>query len=145
MQAVVDIRKVIKAEPSQVFAFVSDLDRHLRWIGGLTYVSKHGQLSPGLRYESRNSAFGTVLAGSHEVRQFIPDQVVEIANVTGPFPSTLQYQLRPVKAGTEVSCHFVISSNQSIFNLARPLVESLARTRLEHDLRALKLFVEQSR
>jgi hypothetical protein len=125
-----------------VYELVSELKYHARWIAGVTYLSSDARLEPGLRYESVTVAMGSEMAGRHIVRQVVEPQMVEIYNVTGPLESTIQYTLAGDEAGTKVTCSFWIWSNHPVFGLAMPLVEMLARTRIEGDLKNLKVFAE---
>jgi uncharacterized protein YndB with AHSA1/START domain len=142
MRVVIEVSEVVKADAGRVFELLTDLESHMRWVSGLTYLSARGKIRPGMRYESVNVAMGNSMAGRHEVRQVIERQLVEIESVTGPLASTIQYSVNAINGLTQVQCTFWVTSDHPVFGLATPVLEMLARSRLESDIKNLKHFAE---
>jgi uncharacterized protein YndB with AHSA1/START domain len=143
VKALIEVSESIRAEPERVFTFVANLAYHPQWVSGLTYISSRDRLTPDLRYQSVSSGMGNEMAGLHLVRQVVPGQLVEIESVTGPFESTIVYSLAAVNGGTWVTCRFVLHSTHPVFGLALPVIEMMARSRLEADLSNLKALCER--
>jgi len=133
---------VVNAPVERVFDFISDLDRHLQWITGLTYVSRTGKLEVGMEYLSKNSALGRELIGQQRVLRVEPNRAVEIESRARPLESVIEFNTTEFKGSTRVSATLLVRSDHPVFGLARPLLESLMTSRLEGDLRNLKALVE---
>ena len=125
-----------------VFDFLSDLDKHLQWITGMTYVHPRGRLRVGMEYVGKNSALGRELVSRVRVMRMEENRLIEFESVSRPMESVIQFENLPRNGGTQVIATLVLKSQHPVFGLARPLLESLAITRLEADLRNLKALVE---
>lgn len=133
---------MVNAPLERVFEFVSDLDRHMQWITGMTYASPRGKLKVGMQYESKNSALGREFGATVKVLKVEPNRLVELESTSKPLDSVITFETVPVEGCTRVIVTLVIRSDHPVFGLARPLLESLAQTRLEADLRNLKTLAE---
>ncbi|HEY2004181.1 MAG TPA: hypothetical protein VGH44_03625 [Candidatus Saccharimonadia bacterium] len=121
-----------------------NLERHLQWVSGLTYVSYQGTLRPGIEYMSVSSVLGQETASNHQVLRVETDRVVEIETLTKTLESDIEYLLGPHEGNTRVTATLLARSDHPVFGLALPLVESLMEERLQADLSGLKLVAESA-
>lgn len=138
----VNVQVNIQAPVADVFAFLIDLDRHQLWNTGLLEVGKTGLLREGMAYATVSSLMGRTFQGRNKVTALAKDQRLTIENQSGPVSYTVTYELGGEDEMTRLTCRCDISGQMSFFNLAAPLLEYLAQSRLEADLKMLKVLVE---
>lgn len=139
----VNVQVNIKAPVADVFAFLIDLDRHRLWNTGLLEVGKTGLLREGMTYSTVSSLMGRTFQGRNRVSTLRKNQILGIENQSGPVSYSVTYELAAVdETTTMLACRCDISGQMSFFDLAAPLLEYLAQSRLEADLKMFQVLVE---
>ncbi len=80
---------------------------------------------------------------SFEIVECKPSRYLTIKSISGIAPCLIYYQLEPIEGdGTNVASEHVIHSTGSFLGLAEPVVTSMIRRQVEHDLLTLKDILE---
>lgn len=140
----VTVSAFIAASPARVFEWLTDLDRMPLWSSGLLEVKRRGKMQPGIVFETRSNVMGQVTSATAEVRSLTPERELELINNTGAILYRAVYRLIPSDDQTELILWCQIEPRSRVFQLARPLIESLAATRLQADMNMLKALIEQA-
>jgi uncharacterized protein YndB with AHSA1/START domain len=102
----------VHRSPSEVFAFVADLQNMPRWYDAVEQVTPTTTFSggEGARFHMVRSLPGGRAHNDVEVTAFRPDEEVTFASVNGPTPFRYHYRLAPVPGGTRLTLDGKISA-----------------------------------
>jgi hypothetical protein len=138
----VTVSTTIKASAEVVFEWLIDLDRYPLWNASLREVGRGGRMHEGMIVPMKSLVMGKPVESSMEVVRLVPGKDIELLNNTGAVPYRAVYRFIPEGAQTEIVLWCQIEPQSRVFQLARPLIESLAKARLSGDLASLKALIE---
>jgi uncharacterized protein YndB with AHSA1/START domain len=138
----VTIRIEIAAGQAEVFEYLANLKAHKRWNSSLQELSSTERLKLGTTYESTSIVLGKTNISRNRVTEFDEGHELRIQNDSGPLTYDVCYKLEADGGKTIMVCECEISGHVSFFNLAAPLLEYMAETKMEADLNALRVLVE---
>lgn len=139
----VEVSIVINRPVEEVFAFLSDLEGNSKWRPGQIEAKKTSEspIGVGTTYRTVNNVLGRRMEGEMQVTAYEPNRQYTVKSKSGYFPFEARRIFEPVEGGTRV--RFVVEAEPGgLFKLAEPLVESMARRRLEADVATLKDLME---
>jgi uncharacterized protein YndB with AHSA1/START domain len=131
----------------RVFEALIDLDLYSYWNSGLQSVSHTGKLVPGMRFRVESLvAGGRVNVSDIEVTQLVHPELIELVSNTGVVRYRVTYELRKYGVdATEVICVLRFEFKNFVLDLARPVIEAMAATRIRGDLETLKIILGDGR
>lgn len=132
----------VRAKAEEVFEYITDTRSHPLWNAGLIKISTQDILQQGMIYETDNHQLGQNFKAHNVVTSLVPGKEVTITNSTGLLHYEVTYRVQSVGAGAVIACTCTIKSSLSMFNLAAPVLEVLAKNKLRGDLKSLKALVE---
>ena len=138
----VTVSITIAAAPEVIFEWLTDLGRYPLWNAALREVGRKGKMHEGMIVPMKSSVMGKLIESSMEVLRLVPGKDIELINNTGAVPYRAVYRFIPEGKKTEVVLWCQLEPQSRVFQLARPLVESLAKARLSGDLESLKALIE---
>lgn len=125
--------------PERVYELLTDLSTHRRWNKGLIAVSSSERMTTGLHYQTESALVGDAVQRAEiEVVKLVPNKYVELNNEAGLIAYRVTYDLSPLANGTMLTCTVQFDVRNFVLNLARPAIESMARSRLQGDLETLR-------
>lgn len=106
-------------------------------------ISKKGQMTENMLFETESAVMGRVTRSSIEVVKLESPKTIEMINNAGAIAYHAMYRLISETPGeTEVVCMLQFELKSLALNLARPLIEGMAESRLRGNLELLKLLLE---
>jgi carbon monoxide dehydrogenase subunit G len=84
---------------AEVFAFLSNLENHVRFVPGLVEFSLTTPLGPDAQAVAVRRAFGRVRRLPYRVTTFIPGQAIGVGARLGPLIGTAEYRVEAVHGG----------------------------------------------
>jgi len=136
---------VIKLPAEEIFAYMSDIENMVDWSSVIISVRKisPGELNVGATVRSTIRFLGKWLDITFEVVEYEPSRYLTLKSISGVTPCLFCYQFEPNEdGGTTVSQGTIIHLTGGVLNLAEPVVTSVIRSQLEHDLLTLKAILE---
>jgi carbon monoxide dehydrogenase subunit G len=123
----------------RVYEGLIDLDRHPLWNSGMVSLSRSGKMTVGLHYETKSVVLGRTTVAAVEVTQLLENRVVKLRSDTGEIPFSAHFELKPkASGGTTVTCTLEFELAGLALTLARPAIESMAKSRVRGDLEMLR-------
>ena len=140
-----EVSMVIKRSASDIFAFLTDIEKGTEWQAELVEVSQTstGPMGVGTTIREVRRFLGRKLESVFQVTEFEPSQKLAFQSTVAPFPMRGQYTLEPEAedAGTKVT--FVIEADLSgAFKMAETIVVHTAKRQIDADLTKLKALLE---
>ena len=134
----------IATGPDDVFPWLADPERRLRWMGALVESEPLTQGPPqlGSRYRDVFEDHGQRIELEAELVEVEPGERLTARLVSKGFESTSAQRLEPVDGGTRLTAALETRYTMLAARLLAPLVTRHAQTRLEADLARLKELVE---
>jgi uncharacterized membrane protein len=134
---------VINRPIEEVFAFLSDMENNLKWRSSQIEVKKtsEGPIGVGTTYRMVNNVLGRRIETEAEVIEYKPNRKFTSKDNSGNFPLVAQRIFEPVEGGTQVR-GVLEAEPVGFFKLAGPLLESMAKRRVQADLANLKGMME---
>jgi hypothetical protein len=101
--AILEFQTQIDALPGRIFAYISDLEKHVEWSGGQVITkTSEGPLAAGSTYETQEEGpFGMILKENVDVLQYHPSERFAWRSY-GPMGTWFDWscELRPQNGGT---------------------------------------------
>ena len=137
---------VIGRSPTDVFAFLTDLDNLPEWQQSIVEIRREddGPLEAGARFTEVRRVAGRRIESTIEVAALEPQREFSLRVVEGPVPGTVRHLLEADGAATRLTVVGELTGG-GLRSLAGPLLERAARRETERDLRRLKEVLEASR
>lgn len=136
---------VINLPPGEIFAYMSDLENLADWSSVVIAARKISpeSLHVGATVRCTIRFLGRWFDISFEMVECKPSRYLTIKSISGIAPCLIYFRLEPVEGGgTNVSSEQVIHFTGGFLGLAEPVVASMIRRQLEHDLLTLKDILE---
>ena len=136
---------VINLPAEEIFAYMSDIENLVDWSSATISVRKitPGELHVGAMVRSTIRFLGKWLDITFEIVEYEPSRYLTLKSISGVTPCLFCYQFEPSEdGGTTVSQGTIIHLTGGVLNLAEPVVTSVIRSQLEHDLLTLKAVSE---
>lgn len=135
---------VIAAAPADVFPWLADSERRLRWMGALveSEALTDGPPELGSRYRDVFEDHGQRIELEAELVEVKPGERLTAKLVSKGFESTSSQQLEAADGGTRLSAAVETRYTMLAARLLAPLVTRHAQKQLEADLARLKELVE---
>lgn len=134
----------IRRPAEEVFAYISNVDRHAEWSNAVVESKQEGfgQVGKGTRFRERLKFLGRTVDGLSEVSAFEPNQRVEFRSLSGPMPNKWDVVLQQSDGVTVLTSHGEAEPG-GLFKLASPMMRGALRRQAENDFRTLKAIVEE--
>jgi hypothetical protein len=101
-------------------------------------------MSVGLKYFTESLVVGTVSRYDLLVAELVPDRRIVLISESGIITFTSEYELIDgADGGTEVTCVLRFAFKNFVLNMARPAIESMAKSRMQTDLELLNLMMAE--
>lgn len=126
-------------DPKTVFEALTFLDNFSLWHSGMIAVSKKGYLKENMLYSTETVILGEINKASVEVIRYEPNTTLELLNHSGIVKYHQLYKLISESPNeTEVICMMQFDLNTIASDLARPVIENMAETRVRGDMETLR-------
>jgi carbon monoxide dehydrogenase subunit G len=138
----VEVSVIIHRPLAEVFAILSNLENNMRWRTGMIAAEKisAGPIGIGTSYRIINSIFGRRIEGEAVVTEYELNQKYATVNKSG-LPIETKRTFEPVNEGTKVT--FAVKAELGgFFDIAKPVLETIGKRRLESDAAKVKELVE---
>lgn len=83
----------------EVFAFLSSLENHVRFVPGLIEFSLTTPLGPDAQAVAVRRAFGQIRRLPYRVTTFVPGQTIGVGTRLGPLTGNAEYRVEAVEGG----------------------------------------------
>lgn len=122
-----------------VYEALTDLGRYPKWTAGMQSVSFTGTMFEGLRYDTKTEVLGKINEAHITVLRLVADRFIVLQNSSGIVQFEATYELvERQPQHTIVSCDVHLHFSKALFNLAQPVVEAIAESRIRTDLETLR-------
>jgi carbon monoxide dehydrogenase subunit G len=137
----------IGADPSAVFAFISEPRERVQWVDELveTVELSPPPLGPGSTFTLRIREGGRIVDYAAEVLALERDRRYAVRMTRGSMVITVDHLLEPTAAGTRVEARVTTTSTSRLVRLAGSLAVGMTRGIIERQLQRLKTVAESSR
>jgi len=135
----------INRAAEEIFAYMSDIENMVDWSSVIISTRKisPGEMHVGATVRSTIRFLGKWLDITFEVVEYEPNRYLTLKSIAGVTPCLFCYQFEPTEdGGTTVSQGTIIHLTGGVLDLAEPVVTSVVRRQLEHDLLTLKDILE---
>jgi hypothetical protein len=133
----------IKAEPSEVYFYLSHLKYHYLWNPSMRHLSSEGELTLGMSYEAKSKLLGGITVSSrNKVTELVPNKKLRLQNRLGNIKYDAEFTLAKRRSRTIVTCNIIIDTKAQILGMTLPVLKQLGNRELQSDLYYLKLAVE---
>ena len=127
----------------EVFAFVEDARNRPRWDESVTSeeLTSPEPIGVGTTVRTKLSSMGREYEYTWEVTEHVPPSRMTIESTSGPFPTTLAYQLGAREGGTAVD--FAVTGRPTgMLRLLQPLIARNTQANLDRGFARLKELLE---
>lgn len=138
-----EVSTSIDADSDAVFDFLSNFENNPRWQSGVVEATKTtaGEVGVGTRFQQVSSFLGKRIETRFEVTELQPGERIRYESTEGTFPIHITRAVEPGPNGTVV--HATIEGEPSgVFSIAAPLLERLAKHRIQGDYRTVQTLFE---
>jgi uncharacterized protein YndB with AHSA1/START domain len=133
---------VIHRPPSEVFAYLTDVERLPEWQSSALEVSAEGELHVGTRIREVRNFLGRRAESTLEVTEYEPDRKFSLRVVSGPLPFEVRHTLTPEDGGTRLD--WTAEADTGRFpRIAVRMVARSAERQFKADLERLKRQLEE--
>jgi uncharacterized membrane protein len=129
----------------EIFAYLSNLENLADWCSVVISARKISteEMLIGTTVRCTIRILGRWFDNTFEIVECVPSRYLTIKSITGVAPSLICYRFEPVDGGgTNVSLEEIIYFLGGILGLAEPVVTSIIRRQVAHDLLTLKDLLE---
>jgi uncharacterized membrane protein len=136
---------IINLPPEEIFAYLSNLENLADWSSVVIFARKISSedMLIGTTVRCTFRILGRWLDTTFEIVECVPNRYLTIKSITGVAPSLICYRFEPVEGGgTNVSLEEIIYFLGGVLGFAEPVVTSIIRRQLAHDLLTLKDLLE---
>jgi hypothetical protein len=138
------IELIFPCRVSTVYAGLIDLSTHSKWNSEMRSISRSDLMQIGMEYKTVSEVTGLItIVADIKVENLIPNKLIELSNQSGAVTFTAVYIFHELKNHqTEVVCRLEFRFNSSILDLARPVIEGMAKDRILQNLERLRLLLK---
>lgn len=123
----------------EVFDAICDLGRFQNWARDVVYVSTTERMHAGLSFTTEARMLGRTNRSEITVQELAPVSLIVLESQTGLVSFLARYNFIAIdEAHCRVDCDVRLTFSKAVFNLARPVIEAVAETRIRGDLEALR-------
>jgi len=96
---------VVERPPSDVFAFIADVDRKHEWVTEVlsSRLTSDGQIGPGTTFEDTVRFLGRTSVVPTVFTEYEPPRKIAYRHLGGPIQAELAFEMLPVPAGSDLS------------------------------------------
>ena len=135
----VSVSTIFNIDPKTVFEALCFLDNFPLWHIGMISVSKKGILKENMLYSTQTIVLGQMNQSSVEVIRCEQYTTLELVNNAGIVKYHQLYKLiSETQNQTEVICMMQFDLRSIASDLARPVIENMAETRVRGDMETLR-------
>lgn len=141
----VDIKTQVSvcASAAEVFMYLANLQFVHLWNPQLRHVSTRKQLKLHSVYETETVILGISIKSINTVTKYVKNKEIQIENTTGTVQYHVRFEINDTSNPTVLlKCFTSVSSENTAFAFTKPVLKVLARRKLQTDLQALKIAVE---
>lgn len=134
---------VINQPVEKVYAYLADVRNNPKWQVGIleTRVETDGPATVGTKVTDVRSFIGRKIEVTYEVVEMVPNKLLSLKSISGPFPFEGKTTLESVDGGTRVTTTFEMEAT-GFLKLAGGLVTSSLKKDLETSFAKLKEILE---
>ena len=143
--AKVEVSKVINGLASDIFAYLTDIEKGTEWQAELLEAGQTstGPMGVGTTIREVRRFMGRRMETVFLITEFEQDQKMSFKSTSAPFPLRGQYTLEGAEEGTRVT--FSIEADLSgVFKMAETIVVQSAKRQMDADISKLKTLLEAS-
>ena len=136
---------IINLPPEEIFAYMSSLENLPDWSSVVIFARKISseEMLIGTTVRCTIRILGRWLDTTFEIVECVPNRYLTFKSITGIAPSLICYRFEPVEGGgTNVSLEEIIYFLGGFLGFAEPVVISVIRRQIAHDLLTLKDLLE---
>ena len=136
---------IINLPPEDIFAYMSNLEYLPDWSSAVIFARKISseEMLIGTTVRCTIRILGRWLDTTFEIVECVPNRYLTFKSITGIAPSLICYRFEPVEGGgTNVSLEEIIYFLGGFLGFAEPVVISVIRRQIAHDLLTLKDLLE---
>jgi carbon monoxide dehydrogenase subunit G len=118
---------VVDRDSGDVFAFLSELENHARFVPGLLEFRLLTNIGPGAEAIGTRRAFGRVRRLPYRVTTFVAGQAIGVRTRLGPLEGTAEYRVQGMADGRT---HVTMASDYRAsrpFGFVNPILVRMAR------------------
>lgn len=134
---------VINQPVERVYTYLADVRNNPKWQVGIleTRADHDGPATVGTKVTDVRTFIGRKIEITYEVVEMVPDKLLSLKSISGPFPFKGTTTLESVDGGTRVTTGFEMEAT-GFFKLAEGLVASSLKKDLETSFAKLKEILE---
>ena len=136
---------IINLPPEDIFAYMSNLEYLPDWSSVVIFARKISseEMLIGTTIRCTIRILGRWLDTTFEIVECVPNRYLTFNSITGVAPRLICYRFEPVEGGgTNVSLEEIIYFLGGFLGLTEPVVISVTRRQIAHDLLTLKDLLE---
>ncbi len=138
------IKVTLPADRATVFTAMCDTSRYPLWNSGMKHISVTKPLEKGMQYQTETILAGHVIQAYVEITRLIPNEAIEFTSESGALSYKALFTFQDIDGGhTQVSCTLQFQFRSFVIDLARPVIESMAQTRVRGNLESLAVLIAQ--
>lgn len=137
----------INLPAEEIFAYTSNLENLADWSGAIisarTISSEEMLVGTKVRFTIR--ILGRWFDTTYVIIECVHGRYLTFKSITGVAPSLICYRFEPVESGgTNVSVEEIIHFTGGFLGFAEPVITSVIRRQVSHDMRTLKDLLEST-
>ncbi len=136
---------VIDKPASAVFAFISDPNHDISWVGGVKQAKllTPAPIAVGSQVSRMASFLGRTMHYVLEITTFQEPALLSMKSIKGPFHMHVEYMLNETEGKTTLQVR-VMGNPKGFYKVASPLLALQVRKGIKRDLKELKLILEHT-
>ena len=127
----------------EVFAYLSDVERHPEWVSSVlaTRKTSDGPMGLGATFTEEGKTLGRHLEGTWEITAYEPPHTIQQRMKLGPAQVIITATMEAANGGTKVT---IVQEGETggLLKLADPLVARSLKKQLAADVETLRTLVE---
>ncbi len=134
---------VINRPIEEVFAFTTDLEKMMQWVGELRESKKTsaGPVGMGMTFRHVVGLWGRRLEVNHKLTEYEPNRKFGFKSTSGPVPNEAEWTFESVTGGTKITVS-IEAEPGGFFKIAVPLLRRMFRRQWQTNLANLKDLLE---
>jgi uncharacterized protein YndB with AHSA1/START domain len=144
MPYVATIPVVFPYTRDKVYEALCDISLYPLWNSGMKSVSGEERLREGLRYTTESVVAGHVNVSEVEVVRLVPNEEIELVSKSGLVAYRAVFTTYELTSkSTEVVCTLRFEFRNFVLDVARPVIEAMAQSRVRGDLEMLRALLTE--
>jgi carbon monoxide dehydrogenase subunit G len=132
----------IARQPSEVFAYLTDITRLPEWQSGVVEARWETQQGPGARAKQVRDFRGSRSESELQVTAYEPDRRFALTTLSGPVSLSLECTLEPSGSGTRLNVSGEGEPSGGLAKVAGPIVARKIAGQFKNDFETLKQNLE---